>query len=260
VDHTLAGLVAQGLGLTVPARLEGPLNLSIPADGNMKRFQPSRRNPSIARSPALSMANTVKDGIATRKVAILAADGVDEAAIAAMKQAMTAAGAQAKVVAPRLGVLKGAQGASVVIDFSFLTAGSVLFDAVYLPGGEASVNTLKGDAKALLFVQEAYLHCKTIAATDAGTELLAAAQPRADKAESPRAKDQGSDAAALAEGDQGIVIGRGAQISKVAAAFARAMAQHRHWDRESPALPGETKEGQIRGSRQADRGEGDGDS
>ena len=37
------------------------------------------------------MANTVKDSAATRKVAILAADGVDGEAVAAMKQALLAA-------------------------------------------------------------------------------------------------------------------------------------------------------------------------
>ena len=121
VDRTLAGLVAQGLGLAVPAKLDSPVNMSVPADGNVKQFQPKRLVPSLDRSPALSMANTSKSGIKTRKVAILAADGVDDAALLAMKKAVTAAGADAKVVAPRLGLLKGAKGAQVNVDFSFLT-------------------------------------------------------------------------------------------------------------------------------------------
>ncbi|HEX6726996.1 MAG TPA: catalase [Nitrospira sp.] len=198
VDKTLAGLVAQGLGISVPTKVAGPMNLSVPADESSDRFQPKRRTPTLERSTALSMANTVKKGIATRKVAILAADGVDDTAIIGMKKALTAAGAQAKVVAPRLGSVNGIKGGQVAIDFSFLTAGSVLFDALYLPGGEQNVEILKGDAKALLFIKEAYLHCKPIAATD-----------------------------------EGIVTGRGAQIGKVAGKFIKAMAQHRHWDRES---------------------------
>ena len=40
IDKTLAGLVAQGLGLTVPSKLDDPMNLSVPADGNVKQFQP----------------------------------------------------------------------------------------------------------------------------------------------------------------------------------------------------------------------------
>jgi catalase len=206
--------------------------MSVPADGNVKEFQPKRRTPTLERSPALSMANTVKDGIATRKVAILAADGVDEAAVSGMKKALTAAGAQAKIVAPKLGILIGAKGAQVPIDFSFLTAGSVLFDAVYLPGGEQSVEVLKGDAKALVFVDEAYLHCKTIGATDTGVELLLAAHLGQDKTAKSHAEGMTPNGVKLLTPDEGIITGRGAHMGQVTAKFIKAMAQHRHWDRE----------------------------
>src|SRR3984893_1835045 len=75
VDKTLAGRVAEGLGLPVPKKLDGPLNMSVPADGDVKQFQPKPVSHAIGASPALSMANTVKNGIRTRKIAILAADG-----------------------------------------------------------------------------------------------------------------------------------------------------------------------------------------
>lgn len=233
VDQTLAGMVAQGLGLTVPSKFDGPVNMSVPADGNVKQFQPNRRTPTLERSPALSMMNRDKASIATRKVAILAADGVDEAAVSGMKKALAAAGAQAKVVAPRLGILSGAKGASVPIDFSFLTAGSVLFDAVYVPGGEQSVEVLKGDAKALVFVDEAYLHCKTIAATDAGVELLLAAHLGQDKTAKSHTEGVTQNEVKLLSADEGIITGRGVHMGQVAAKFIKAMAQHRHWDRET---------------------------
>ncbi len=233
VDKTLAGLVAQGLGMPVPNKVEGPVNQSIPADGQPKQFQPKSPTRSLDRSPALSMANTVKEGIATRKIAILAADGVDETALTGMKKALVGAGAKAKVVAPLLGTLQGAKGTQIAIDFSFLTAGSVLFDAVYVPGGEQSVEILKGDAKAVVFVKEAYLHCKPIAATDAGLELLAEAQPAADKKAKSHAQGVVQDNTKLLAGDEGIVTGRGTQITQVATKFIKALAHHRHWDRES---------------------------
>ena len=232
VDTTLAGLVAQGLGLDTVPVLDGPLNKSVPADAEPDRFEPKPRIPSLQRSPALSMANTVKEGIATRKIAILAADGVDEVAIARMKKALEAAGAQAKLVAPRLGMLQGESGAQVSVDFSFLTAGSVLFDAVFVPGGEASANILKGDAKALLFIKEAYLHCKTIAATDAGIGLFAAASPADDKRAESHAEGVMQDRVKLFAGDDGLIFARGAQANKVPARFIQAIAQHRHWHRE----------------------------
>ena len=232
VDKTLAGLVAQGLGIPVPAKLDSPMNRSVPADGNVKHFQPKPRVKSIERSPALSMATTVKGDITTRKIAILAADGVDDAALSGMKKALTAAGAQAKVVAPRLGFLRGAKGAEVKIDFSFLTAGSVLFDAVYLPGGEQSVEILKGDPKALLFVKEAYLHCKAIAAADAGIELLTAAHLAAEQTAETHAMGVQREEHDLLTPDEGIIMSRGAHINQVAAKFIKAIGQHRHWDRE----------------------------
>ena len=113
VDDTLASHVAQGLGLSVPTKLDKPLNMSVPADGDVKQFQPKPVKKPVGRSPALSMANTVKDSIKTRRVAILAADGVDDTALSSMKQALAAVGAKAKVVAPRLGSLKSANGAEV---------------------------------------------------------------------------------------------------------------------------------------------------
>lgn len=169
VDKTLAAGVAAGLGLKVPAKLDSLLNHGVPADGNSKQFQPKAVNQSIGSSPALSMANTVKDSIKTRKVAVLAADGFDDAALSGMKKVLTAAGAQAKIVAPRLGFLTSDKGVQVKIDFSLLTTSSVLFDAVYVPGGEESVAALKREAEAINFVNEAYKHCKTIAATGAAS-------------------------------------------------------------------------------------------
>ncbi|UVT17493.1 MAG: catalase [Nitrospira sp.] len=233
VDKTLASLVAQGLGIAVPAKVDGPMNLSVPADGLVDEFQPKRRISSLDRSPALSMATTVKEGIATRKIAILATDGVDEMAITGMKKALTDAGAKAKVVSPRLGIVKGVKGGQVAVDFSFLTAGSVLFDALYLPGGEQSVEALKGDAKALLFIKETYLHCKVIAATDAGMDLLATAQLGPDKTTKSHAEGIRQDGQRLLAGDEGIVTGRGTQIGQVSGNFIKAVAQHRHWDREA---------------------------
>ena len=61
------------------------------------------------------MANTIKDSIKTRKVAILVADGFDDAAVATMKKALTEAGAQAKLVAPRLGYFEERKGAEAKV-------------------------------------------------------------------------------------------------------------------------------------------------
>ena len=225
VDGTLAGRVAKGFGLEVNQKLQTPLNMSVPADGNVKEFQPKPIKKNVGNSPALSMTNTVKDSVKTRKVAILGADGFDDAAVAAMKKALTGAGAQTKLVAPRLGFLKSSKGAEAKVDFSLLTASSVMFDAVYIPGGEKSVKALQEQVEALEFVQEAFKHCKTIAANGAGVELIRACNLTNGAATGePQTKEQ--------SGEEGVIIGGDDQAGKIASEFIKAMAQHRHWSRE----------------------------
>ncbi|MEX2491741.1 MAG: catalase [Nitrospirales bacterium] len=232
VDTTLATEVAQGLGLTVPSKLNGPLNMSVPADGNLKEYQPKSPKRSTNRSHALSMDNTVKGNIHTRKIAILAADGVDGAAIFNMKKALTAAGAQPKVIAPRLGLLKDAKGGKIPIDLSFLTTGSALFDAVYIPGGTASVETLKGNDNALQFVKESYLHCKAIAATDGGIDLLSCSTPAVKKTGAQKNHDNKDAEKKPWSSDEGVIVGGNTRMNEVAKKFIAAIGQHRFWDRE----------------------------
>ena len=116
-------------------------------------FSRSASRRELKTSPALSMVdnpNFPKDTIKTRKIAFLVADGFDDDAVSDMKKALMTAGAQAMTVAPRLGVLTGAKGEECKADFSFLTGSSVLFDAVYVPGGDASVAALKAKPKPVI--------------------------------------------------------------------------------------------------------------
>jgi catalase len=230
VDTGLAEKVGAGLGLKVPTKIDGSLNQSVPADGNPKDFQPKKFTGKPFISPALSMSKSVKDTVATRKVAALTADGTDERELAAMKKALTAAGAQLKVIAPHGGSITGAGGQNITVDFSLLTVASVLFDAVYLPGGEQATTSLAKEMKAVEFVEEAYKHCKAIAATGTGVDFL----------KKTRAAD------GLGEGDsktksvanvQGVIVGPASALSKVATEFVAAIGQHRAWEREETVAP-----------------------
>ncbi len=228
VDKGLANGVAEGLGLRVPAKLDKPMNMSIPADGDPKKFQPKRVPQAIEVSKALSQVNNPnfpKDTIKTRKIAVLLADGFDGAGVAEMNKALLTAGATPKTVAPRLGVVTGANGEQLKVDFSFLTGSSVLFDAVYIPGGDASVEALKQEAEAAEFVSEAYKHCKAIAASGAGVGFLATSL--AGKFNETDARED------QASVNEGVVSSRDAAISKVATSFIEAITQHRHWEREN---------------------------
>ncbi len=222
VDKSLAVRVAAGLGIAVPTKLQLPLNRSVPADANPDDYQSKPARKSAGISPALSMSNKPSDGIRTRKIAILADDGVDDTALTAMKKALMAAGANCRVVAPRGGMLIGEGGTEIKVDHSLATTGSVLFDAVYVPGGTRSVATLGNEADALDFINQAYRHCKTIAASGEGRKLVSASTG-----------SQGEDG----DGEQfpGIILGSEGSIEKIVEDFIGAISRHRHWKREMKA-------------------------
>jgi catalase len=228
VDRSLAAQVAEELGIAVPPKIDGPLNKSMPADANPKDFQPGRAKP-MPPSPALSIANTPNapaPNIRTRKVAALVADGFDEASLSAIRKALAAGGAQLKIIAPHLGALQGAGGGKVSVDQSLRTAASVLFDAVYVAGGEASAGVLAANADAVHFVDEAFRHCKAIAATGAGRDVLAASYLGLKGV----VNADGGEAVVSAAG---VVTGGDRQAARVASAFVDAIAAHRHWEREA---------------------------
>ncbi|MDQ6622321.1 MAG: catalase [Verrucomicrobiota bacterium] len=221
IDKRLAGGIAKGLGLKVPSSVEGKINQAVGADAGKETESKPTKN-TYGASPALSMANTVKDSIRTRRIAFLVADGVDDGDLAAMKKNLTSQGAMVKIIAPHGGTIKSAKGAEVKVDMSLLNAASVLFDATYIPGGEKSAATLRGNAKAIHFVNETYKHCKALAATGAGVGVLKAS---AIDFENGAMKD-----------DFALLAHENSDVSKVSKKFVRAIAQHRNWDREQRAM------------------------
>ncbi len=228
VDKGLATSVAEGLGAKVPAKLDKPMNMSIPGGADPRKFQPKQVAQEIETSPALRMVNNPNfpnDSIKTRKIAVLIADGFDDAAVDQMNKALLTAGAMPKTVAPRLGIVTGGNGVQLKADFSFLTASSVLFDAVFVPGGDTSVTALSKQDEAGEFVSEAYKHCKTIAASGAGVGLLATALV----GKFSESDDVGDGVAV----NDGVVTSREGSIKGLADAFVAAIALHRHWERET---------------------------
>jgi catalase len=78
--------------------------------------------PEVAESPALSLtARPGHGGIRTRKVAILVADGVEGASIAALQAALVAAGAVPRLVGIRVGRVVTASGEEIEADASMET-------------------------------------------------------------------------------------------------------------------------------------------
>jgi len=220
IDASLAQRVAEGLGLDVPAEPERPINHGVPADADKEKYESKIIKPVkniLKASAALSMANTIKDTVKTRMIAILATDGVNSNQLNALKKDLVAEGAVPKIIATHNGYIKNDKGIAEKADFTFLTAASVLFDAVYIPGGATSVNSLLADADAIHFVTEAFKHCKAIGASGEGADLLKAAII-------PINEDE--------QGPAGVIV------NGKPADFIAAVAGHRFWEREKkPDVP-----------------------
>jgi catalase len=214
IDANLAAQVAGNLGIEIPAAIDLPINRSFPADADPADYESlPKKNTKLKKSAPLSMANTIKDTIKSRKIAILLADGFDAADVKAMKTALEKEGAQAKIIALKSKAVTGADGKELKVDHALRTVASVLFDAVYIPGGAASADALTGEADAYEFVNEAFRHCKAIAATGAGVDFLNVTF------------------AGKAENDQAVITAKNG--AGAAQAFIKAIAAHRNWDRET---------------------------
>jgi catalase len=215
VDKELATNVADALGLSVPKKPDQPINHSIPADGNPAKFQPKTVDQRVKSSAPLSMANTIKDTIKSRKIAILTADGTDGTQVDKMKKALTGAGAVVEIIAPKLGEVNTVKGVAIPVDKTLMTVSSVLYDAVYIPGGSKAIMTLAQKLDAIDFISLANKHCKPIAFETDADPLI----QKTSIGDDMRSKKT------LA----GIISGTEKDLSKD---FIKAIAQHRFWGRE----------------------------
>ncbi|WP_327590363.1 catalase [Nonomuraea sp. NBC_00507] len=181
IHPDLATQVADGLGLPAPAVSAVHANAS----------------------PALSMTNQPRS-VATRKIAILMADGTDAAAVTSLRRELEDQGAICEVVAPFEGSVGG-----LPVDRQLSAANSVLYDAVVAADG-ANLATV---GRAQFFVKEAFRHKKAIGAVGSGRLLIEAAH---------------------LPNEVGVVMGDGNDIAKE---FAEAVAGHRFYTRDVFSVP-----------------------
>jgi len=163
VNEELARKVAEGLGINPILKPKEPLNHSFPADADPQEYQPTEARLPIEKSSKLSMMSSPGKGIKGRRIAILANDGVNSDTLASYQMALKNAGADPQIVSSHLGRIGGSQGDAYKVDHSFLTTSSVLYDAVLVPDGSKSVETLHKNADAIRFLDESYKHFKFIA-------------------------------------------------------------------------------------------------
>jgi catalase len=156
IEKDLAKRVAAGLGFdTMPAA-------------------PAAAAPvqKMASSPALQIIGKMKDTLMGRAVGILIADGSDGAAIKKIKKAATDAGASVKIIAPKVGGAKLADGSMLAADGQLAGTPSVLFDAVAVILSDKGAKALSMEGAAIDFVRDAFGHLKAIAVDQGGQALL----------------------------------------------------------------------------------------
>ena len=149
VDADLCGQVAAGLGLPAPK-------------GTPRK--------DVVISPALVQVIDVPGPIDGRKIGIVADAGSDLAGVSKLVKSAAGLGVTALVIAPFGGVLKAGRR-SVTVDRTLLTARSIEFDALVVAGG----TTASADIKLVVLLQEAFRHCKILAAWGDGVAILHAA-------------------------------------------------------------------------------------
>jgi catalase len=131
-------------------------------------------------SPALQIIGKMKDTLAGRTVGILIADGSDGRMIEQIKKAVMEEGAAVKIIAPKVGRAKLADGSTLVVDGQLAGTPSVLLDAIAVVLSENGAKTLSKESAAIDFVRNAFGHLKAIAVDEGGRKLLKAANVETD--------------------------------------------------------------------------------
>jgi len=177
--------------------------------------------PEVRQSPALSLlARPGEGGIRSRKVALVACDGVRGEPLAALQEALLEQGAVPRLVGQHVGRFTTAEGEVLDADASLENEPAVLFDALVLPDGEAAIERLSQDGRAAEFIQNQYRHCKPILVLGASKALFEAAG-------ATHVLPDGSP-------DPGVVVaGDDDELEQAMQAFVDAVAAHRHWVRET---------------------------
>ncbi|MBA3492919.1 MAG: catalase [Gammaproteobacteria bacterium] len=207
VDEELAQRVADGLGMALPEPLP-------------KAIERSPR-PEVKSSSSLSLFARPGEavGIATRRIAILVADGVDGQSVTELHDVLAGQGAVPRYVGIKLGQVNSASGDPIEVEISMETGPAVLYDALVLPDGAAGVEALTQSGHAMEFLKDQYRHCKPIL-------VLGAARTMLDKAGIPAMLPSG-------DADGGILHFDGDNVDGALESFAEAIMKHRHFARET---------------------------
>lgn len=184
-DLGLAAAVAKNVGAQVPTT--GGINIT-------------------KSSPALSQENTTKTA-ATRLVGVILDNGFNDTDVKEILHGLHAQGMKYHIVSEQQGVVSGTNGEDLMVDHTFSTTDSAIYDAIYAVGGTAE--STKFHKNTTQFLNDAFNHYKPIGATHDGVKWL----------EENNWKNS-----------PGVIVHE--DNNKFVEQFTAAVAAHRHWGRQ----------------------------
>ncbi len=155
VDEGFAKRVADGLGIPLPPK-------------NKAAREPIDMQPS----PALSIQKNMKETLEGRSVGILYTDGSDGAAIRKIADAVEKAGGVPKLIAPKIGGAKLADGSLLKADGQLAGTPSQTVDAIAVVLSADGCKALLKEGAAVQFVMDAFGHLKAIGHSPEAKPLL----------------------------------------------------------------------------------------
>lgn len=160
IDESLAQRVADGLAL--PA-LPDPAPTATPAQ-------------DMPAAPEVRVIGRNKPTLQGRSIGILFDEGSDARVMASLSKAARKAGADVKLVAPKVGGATLSDGAIQAADGQLAGTPSAVFDAVAVVLSPEAAKALSKESAAIEFVSQAWAHLKAIASDAGGQALLKAAR------------------------------------------------------------------------------------
>jgi len=244
IDPDLAAIVSKMVG--------GPSSAPSPP---REPTAPTDTSKTLLKAKAISQSEfpPAIPTIASRRIAILIADGYDSTALNHLKAVIIAASALPFIIAPRRNNIlpAGSQPGSkdgIKADHHLEGMRSTMFDAIIIPPGSTSVSTLRSNGRAIHWVREAFGHLKAIGAlgSDAvrflgealGAEVVG--KVKVGSTDGKVVSSYGVVTKSVYAGDEEEEWWQKWKIARDEVSFVSAffyeVSQHRNWDRELEGL------------------------
>ncbi|MGO4886354.1 catalase [Anaerobacillus sp. MEB173] len=206
VDGFLAAEISKGIGVMPPANPGG--------------------TGVTESSPAVSQDNTIKDA-RTRKVAVLADHGFTFDELMQVKTALEGAGVHVDIISRTLGIIASVEGQQIEVNKSYSISSSIMYDALFIPGGQQSINNMMMHKEAKDFINDAFAHAKPIGAINEGIDLLTNAEVKNINLALTESKGEVTTHLGV------VTVRNPSDFEAFNNEFIVAIAEHRHWLREN---------------------------